>query len=238
MNLLESIFRTKQMMGLNENDEKLNKLLEKIYATGIDSLSNKEKTFLYSLNKVEPTPEPNTLDYRIRVWTDRTKNINLIDNLIVHILKKNRLKSKVELVFLGLGIGYAWDVYVEHTFKFSNPDNLRAISILQENGFQVIEHGPVQDKPELPKRIQSKINKCEDNATMSLTPKHGHNLTDRQELDRISKILEQNNIKNRYISGANGKYKVNMKNSTKEEEDKMYIIFSNRGYDVDFINAC
>lgn len=234
MNLQENIHRIREVMGLNENEDRLNQILDKINDTGMESLSNKEKTFLYTLNKPNDTSEIEKYDYRIRVTTKRAGQFDLLTRLIESLLKKEDIESKVQFQLLPLGHGWVWNIYMK--LGHTNPEDTRVFEILRINGFEITENSPMEEIPALPEMYHNKVEKYMNNATMTLTPKHGHNLTTRQEFDRIGKILELNGIKNRFVMADNDSYHLTLRQSNKEEQDKMSIIFSNKGYDVKYIN--
>jgi len=97
MNLQEQISRIKQVMNLNEDENRLNQILDKINAKGMDSLNNREKTFLYSLNKTNVSQESENYDSKIVVVYNKNYNPQMVKKIIERLFNNVGIKSEVKL---------------------------------------------------------------------------------------------------------------------------------------------
>ena len=228
MNLQEQILRIIKVMNLNEDEDRLNQILDKISTKGMNSLNNREKTFLYSLNRTDIPKETKTYDYKIVVISNKNYNFEMIKKFIIRLFKNNGIESEVNHIFMGLGMGFSYEIRLNNYFLYE--DEIR--DFLTKNGFKIIEEGPISNNTKTPQDVLNKVQKYTQNYDVLVSPNHGHKLTPNQEIDRIVKILERNNIRNYSMVDENGLIKLTLTSTTKEEKDKIYIILSNSGYDV------
>lgn len=236
MNLQENINRIKQMMGLlTEDEDRLDQILDKINASGIDSLTNKEKAVLYSSNNPKTPQETSTddkFDYQIAVRNNRTENYNLVEKLIKNLLNKNGIECEVDRDFLGFGMGFIW--YVRLKEGYDNTPQ-RAEEILNNNGFTVLESGPCSSgscRVKTPSHIEDKLNDYKKQDGILLVPTHGNKLNPSQEIKRILKIVKKNGIKNHMINAKHGLYNLLLPNSSEEEKNNIVSILNQKGYYV------
>lgn len=232
MRLQENISRIKEMMGINEDEDRLNKILDKINASGINSLNNKEKAFLYNSNDPKIPQNIFTVkeyDYQINVRNNRTDNYNLVSKLIKNLLDKNGIDCEVERDFLGFGFGFIWQIKIKEGYDNASQ---RAEEILTNNGFIVVESGPITDGDKLPPHIKDKIDDYQKISDILLLPTHGNKLYPSQEIDRIKKIIKNNGINNYFISREKGAYQLTLPKSTEEEKNKIKSILIGKGYYV------
>ena len=225
---LKQIIKEKISKVLNENEDRLNQILDKINAKGMKSLNSKEKTFLYSLNKTDVPQKTENYDYKIVVTSNKNYSFEMIKKFIERLFKNNGIKSEVNLQFFGLGMGFGYEIKLNNYFLYED----KIHNFLTNNGFSIVEEGPISDKTEIPQRVVDKVQKYDENYDIVLSPNHGHNLNSSQETERIGKILKQNGISNYFMSGKNDSIKLTLTNSTKEEKNKIYTTLSNSGYDV------
>jgi hypothetical protein len=227
----ESKRKTQEMkegVNLNEDEDRLNQILDKINTKGMNSLNNREKTFLYSLNKTDTPQETKTYDYKITVISNKNYNFEMIKKFIERILKNNGIESEVSHNFMGLGMGFSYEIRLNNYFLYKN--EIR--DFLTKNGFKIIEEGPINNDTKISQDVVNKIQRHTQNYDVLISPNHGHKITSSQEIGRIKKILNRNNIRNYSMSGDNGSIELTLTSATKEEKDKIYIILSNSGYDV------
>jgi len=223
--------KTKEMkegVNLNEDEDRLNQILDKINTKGMNSLNNREKTFLYSLNKTDTPQETKTYDYKITVISNKNYSFEMIKKFIERLLKNNGIESEVSYNFMGLGMGFSYEIRLNNYFLYKN--EIR--DFLTKNGFKIIEEGPINNDTKISQDVVNKIQKHTQNYDVLISPNHGHKITSSQEIGRIGKILNRNNIRNHSMSGDNGSIELTLTSATKEEKDKIYIILSNSGYDV------
>jgi len=228
MNLQEQILRIKQVMNLNEDEDRLNQILDKISAKGMDSLNNREKTFLYSLNKIDIPQETENYDYKIVVVYNKNYNPQMVKKIIERLFRNEGVKSEVNDIFMGLGMGFGYEIRLNNYFLYE--DKIR--DFLTKNGFQIIQEEPISNDTEIPQEVVDKVQKNTQNYDVLVSPNHGHKLTSSQEMNRIGKILNRNNIHNYFMDGDDGSIKLTLNKLPKEERDKIYIILSNSGYDI------
>jgi len=227
----ESKRKTKEMkegVNLNEDEDRLNQILDKINTKGMNSLNNREKTFLYSLNKTDTPQETKTYDHKITVISNKNYNFEMIKKFIERLLKNNGIESEVSYNFMGLGMGFSYEIRLNNYFLYKN--EIR--DFLTKNGFKIIEEGPINNNTKISQDVVNKIQRHTKNYDVLISPNHGHKITSSQEIERIGKILNRNNIRNHSMSGDNGSIELTLTSATKEEKDKIYIILSNSGYDV------
>jgi 4a-hydroxytetrahydrobiopterin dehydratase len=223
--------KTKEMkegVNLNEDEDRLNQILDKINTKGMNSLNNREKTFLYSLNKTDTPQETKTYDYKITVISNKNYSFEMIKKFIERLLKNNGIESEVSYNFMGLGMGFSYEIRLNNYFLYKN--EIR--DFLTKNGFKIIEEGPINNNTKISQDVVNKIQRHTKNYDVLISPNHGHKITSSQEIERIGKILNRNNIRNYSMSGDNGSIELTLTSATKEEKDKIYIILSNSGYDV------
>ena len=223
--------KTKEMkegVNLNEDEDRLNQILDKINTKGMNSLNNREKTFLYSLNKTDTPQETKTYDYKITVISNKNYSFEMIKKFIERLLKNNGIESEVSYNFMGLGMGFSYEIRLNNYFLYKN--EIR--DFLTKNGFKIIEEGPINNNTKISQDVVNKIQRHTQNYDVLISPNHGHKITSSQEIERIGKILNRNNIRNYSMSGDNGSIELTLTSATKEEKDKIYIILSNSGYDV------
>lgn len=225
---LKQIIKEEIFKALNENEDRLNQILDKINAKGMKSLNSKEKTFLYSLNKTDAPQETENYDYKIVVTSNKNYSFEMIKKLIERLFKNNGIKSEVKSQFFGLGIGFGYEIKLNNYFLYED----KIHDFLINNGFKIIEERPISDKTEIPQHVVDKVQKHGENYDIALSPNHGHNLTFFQETEKIGKILKRNGINNYFMGGKKDSIKLTLTNSTKEEKDKIYTILSNSGYNV------
>ncbi len=228
MNLQEQISRIKQVMNLNEDENRLNQILDKINAKGMDSLNNREKTFLYSLNKTNVSQESENYDSKIVVVYNKNYNPQMVKKIIERLFNNVGIKSEVNHIFMGLGIGIGYEIRLNNYFLYEDEIH----DFLTKNGFKIIEGGLINNDTEIPQDVVKKVQKYTQNYDVLVSPNHGHELTDSQEMSRIKKILNRNNITNYFMGGDDGSIKLTLTKSSQEEKDKIYIILSNSGYDI------
>jgi len=228
MNLQEQISRIKQVMNLNEDENRLNQILDKINAKGMDSLNNREKTFLYSLNKTNVSQESENYDSKIVVVYNKNYNPQMVKKIIERLFNNVGIKSEVNDIFMGLGIGIGYEIRLNNYFLYEDEIH----DFLTKNGFKIIEGGLINNDTEIPQDVVKKVQKYTQNYDVLVSPNHGHELTDSQEMSRIKKILNRNNITNYFMGGDDGSIKLTLTKSSQEEKDKIYIILSNSGYDI------
>jgi len=228
MNLQEQISRIKQVMNLNEDEDRLNQILDKINAKGMDSLNNREKTFLYSLNKTNVSQETENYDSKIVVVYNKNYNPQMVKKIIERLFNNVGIKSEVNHIFMGLGIGIGYEIRLNNYFLYEDEIH----DFLTKNGFKIIEGGLINNDTEIPQDVVKKVQKYTQNYDVLVSPNHGHELTDSQEMGRIRKILNRNNITNYFMGGDDGSIKLTLTKSSQEEKDKIYIILSNSGYDI------
>ncbi len=228
MNLQEQISRIKQVMNLNEDEDRLNQILDKINAKGMDSLNNREKTFLYSLNKTNVSQESENYDSKIVVVYNKNYNPQMVKKIIERLFNNVGIKSEVNHIFMGLGIGIGYEIRLNNYFLYEDEIH----DFLTKNGFKIIEGGLINNDTEIPQDVVKKVQKYTQNYDVLVSPNHGHELTDSQEMSRIKKILNRNNITNYFMGGDDGSIKLTLTKSSQEEKDKIYIILSNSGYDI------
>ena len=228
MNLQEQISRIKQVMNLNEDEDRLNQILDKINAKGMDSLNNREKTFLYSLNKTNVSQESENYDSKIVVVYNKNYNPQMVKKIIERLFNNVGIKSEVNDIFMGLGIGIGYEIRLNNYFLYEDEIH----DFLTKNGFKIIEGGLINNDTEIPQDVVKKVQKYTQNYDVLVSPNHGHELTDSQEMGRIRKILNRNNITNYFMGGDDGSIKLTLTKSSQEEKDKIYIILSNSGYDI------
>ena len=228
MNLQEQISRIKQVMNLNEDEDRLNQILDKINAKGMDSLNNREKTFLYSLNKTNVSQESENYDSKIVVVYNKNYNPQMVKKIIERLFNNVGIKSEVNHIFMGLGIGIGYEIRLNNYFLYEDEIH----DFLTKNGFKIIEGGLINNDTEIPQDVVKKVQKYTQNYDVLVSPNHGHELTDSQEMGRIRKILNRNNITNYFMGGDDGSIKLTLTKSSQEEKDKIYIILSNSGYDI------
>ena len=228
MNLQEQISRIKQVMNLNEDENRLNQILDKINAKGMDSLNNREKTFLYSLNKTNVSQETENYDSKIVVVYNKNYNPQMVKKIIERLFNNVGIKSEVNDIFMGLGIGIGYEIRLNNYFLYEDEIH----DFLTKNGFKIIEGGLINNDTEIPQDVVKKVQKYTQNYDVLVSPNHGHELTDSQEMGRIRKILNRNNITNYFMGGDDGSIKLTLTKSSQEEKDKIYIILSNSGYDI------
>jgi len=228
MNLQEQISRIKQVMNLNEDENRLNQILDKINAKGMDSLNNREKTFLYSLNKTNVSQESENYDSKIVVVYNKNYNPQMVKKIIERLFNNVGIKSEVNDIFMGLGIGIGYEIRLNNYFLYEDEIH----DFLTKNGFKIIEGGLINNDTEIPQDVVKKVQKYTQNYDVLVSPNHGHELTDSQEMGRIRKILNRNNITNYFMGGDDGSIKLTLTKSSQEEKDKIYIILSNSGYDI------
>lgn len=225
---LKQIIKEEISKVLNENEDRLNQILDKINAKGIKSLNSKEKTFLYSLNKTDAPQETENYDYKIVVTSNKNYSPEIIKKLIERLFKNNGIKSEVNPQFFGLGMGFGYEIKLNNYFLYED----KIHDFLINNGFKIIEEGLIGNKTEVPQQVVSKVQKYGEDYDVILSPNHGHNLTFFQETEKIKKILKQNGIGNYFMGGKKDSIKLTLTNSTKGEKDKIYTILPNSGYDV------
>ena len=228
MNLQEQISRIKQVMNLNEDEDRLNQILDKINTKGMDSLNNREKTFLYSLNKTNVSQETENYDSKIVVVYNKNYNPQMVKKIIERLFNNVGIKSEVNHIFMGLGIGIGYEIRLNNYFLYEDEIH----DFLTKNGFKIIEGGLINNDTEIPQDVVKKVQKYTQNYDVLVSPNHGHELTDSQEMSRIKKILNRNNITNYFMGGDDGSIKLTLTKSSQEEKDKIYIILSNSGYDI------
>jgi galactitol-specific phosphotransferase system IIB component len=218
----------KEGVNLNEDEDRLNQILDKINTKGMNSLNNREKTFLYSLNKTDTPQETKTYDYKITVISNKNYSFEMIKKFIERLLKNNGIESEVSYNFMGLGMGFSYEIRLNNYFLYKN--EIR--DFLTKNGFKIIEEGPINNNTKISQDVVNKIQRHTKNYDVLISSNHGHKITSSQEIQRIGKILNRNNIRNYSMSGDNGSIELTLTSATKEEKDKIYIILSNSGYDV------
>jgi galactitol-specific phosphotransferase system IIB component len=152
----------------------------------------------------------------------------MIKKFIERILKNNGIESEVSHNFMGLGMGFSYEIRLNNYFLYKN--EIR--DFLTKNGFKIIEEGPINNNTKISQDVVNKIQRHTKNYDVLISPNHGHKITSSQEIERIGKILNRNNIRNYSMSGDNGSIELTLTSATKEEKDKIYIILSNSGYDV------
>ena len=80
MLLIEEIKKIKKLMSLNEDDEVLNSILDRIKSNGINSLNNKQKRYLYGLNiPVDNSKKIEKFNYEITVNYDHYQGDTYLD---------------------------------------------------------------------------------------------------------------------------------------------------------------
>lgn len=216
-------------------ENRLDQILDKINASGINSLTNKEKAFLYGSNSPKASQEISTddkFDYQIAVRNNRTENYNLVEKLIKNLLNRNNIECEVNRDFLGLGMGFIW--YVRLKEGYSNTPQ-RAEEILNKNGFTVLESGPCASGAchvKTPSHIEDKLNDYKKQDGILLVPAHGNKLNPTQEIKRILKIIKKNGIKNHMISVKHGLYNLILPNLSEEEKNNIISTLNQKGYYV------
>jgi hypothetical protein len=230
MNLQENIHRIKQVMGLNESinnsEDELNRILDKIGSDGIDSLSNKEKVFLQTYNTDEPVKdEPVRWGYAIRLTHPSITNMQLGVRLIKHILDKNNIHSEVTHEFAFPMMWFM--VKIQYEFELNV-----AIDILSDKGFNIWTSGPVEEHDknrtkEILDRVQTNSSKSVD---IRIRPNHDFKLNDEQEGKRIKDILKLVNTGGYTLVSGNNTYGINI--NRKEVKDNLINLFKDKGYTI------
>jgi hypothetical protein len=229
MNLQEQIHRIKSMMGIIvEDDTRLNQILDKISSKGMKSLNNREKTFLYGLNRKDAPQEIKTYDYKIVVTSNKNYSYEMIKSFIKRLLKNLGTEIDVNQVFFGLGMGLGYEIKLNNYFLYE--DEIR--NNLINNGFQIIDEGPIINEKEPRKQDINKVQKQKEDYDISLIPNNQYNLTTQQELGRIGKILTKNNIKTYFTVTDGDTIKLTLPRSSDEEKDNIFRLLSNSGYNV------
>ena len=230
MNLNENIHRIKQVMGLNESinnsEDELNRILDKIGSDGIDSLSNKEKVFLQTYNTDEPVEdEPVRWGYAINLTHPSITNMQLGVRLIKHILDKNNIHSEVTHEFAFPMMWFM--VKIQYEFELEG-----AIDVLTNKGFDVMGSGPVEEHDEnwtqdMMDKIQTRHSKPVD---IRVRPNHGFKLNDEQENRRVNDILKLVNTGGYTLVSSNNTYGINI--NRKEVKDNLINLFIDKGYTI------
>lgn len=230
MNLNENIHRIKQVMGLNESinnsEDELNRILDKIGSDGFDSLSNKEKVFLQTYNTDEPAEEePVRWGYTVSLTHPSITNMQLGVRLIKHILNKNNIHGEVTHEFAFPMMWFM--VKIQYEFELEG-----LIDVLTNKGFDVMGVGPIEDHNEdktreILDKVQTNHSKPVD---IRIRPNHDFKLNDEQENKRIETILRSVNTGGYTLVGGNNTYGINV--GQKEVIDTLIDLFKNKGYMV------
>ena len=230
MNLNENIHRIKEVMGLNESinesEDELNRILDKIGSDGIDSLSNKEKVFLQTYDTDEPVKdEPVRWGYTISLTHPKITNMQLGVRLIKHILDKNNIHSEVTHEFAFPMMWFM--VKIQYEFELDG-----AIDVLTNKGFNVMGSGPVEEyddnwTQDMMDKIQTKHSKPVD---IRVRPNHGFKLNDEQENRRVGDILKLVNTGGYTLVSSNNTYGINI--NRKEVKDNLINLFIDKGYTI------
>jgi hypothetical protein len=230
MNLNENIHRIKEVMGLNESinnsEDELNRILDKIGSDGIDSLSNKEKVFLQTYNTDEPVEdEPVRWGYAINLTHPSITNMQLGVRLIKHILDKNNIHSEVTHEFAFPMMWFM--VKIQYEFELDG-----AIDVLTNKGFNLMGSGPVEEHDEnwtqdMMDKIQTRHSKPVD---IRVRPNHDFKLNDEQENRRVQDILKSVNTGGYTLVSSNNTYGINI--NRKEVKDELINLFRDRGYTI------
>jgi len=230
MNLNENIHRIKQVMGLNESinesEDELNRILDKIGSDGIDSLSNKEKVFLQTYNTDEPVKdEPVRWGYAINLTHPSITNMQLGVRLIKHILDKNNIHSEVTHEFAFPMMWFM--VKIQYEFELDG-----AIDVLNSKGFNVMGSGPLEEyddnwTQDMMDKIQTKHSKPVD---IRVRPNHDFKLNDEQENRRVQDILKSVNTGGYTLVSSNNTYGINI--NRKEVKDNLINLFRDKGYTI------
>lgn len=230
MNLNENIHRIKQVMGLNESinnsEDELNRILDKIGSDGIDSLSNKEKVFLQTYNTDEPVEdEPVRWGYAINLTHPSITNMELGVRLIKHILDKNNIHSEVTHEFAFPMMWFM--VKIQYEFELDG-----ATDVLNSKGFNVMGSGPVEVyddnwTQDMMDKIQTKHSKPVD---IRVRPNHDFKLNDEQENRRVQDILKSVNTGGYTLVSSNNTYGINI--NRKEVKDDLINLFIDKGYTI------
>jgi len=230
MNLNENIHRIKQVMGLNESinesEDELNRILDKIGSDGIDSLSNKEKVFLQTYNTDEPVKdEPVRWGYAINLTHPSITNMQLGVRLIKHILDKNNIHSEVTHEFAFPMMWFM--VKIQYEFELDG-----AIDVLNSKGFNVMGSGPLEEyddnwTQDMIDKIQTKHSKPVD---IRVRPNHDFKLNDEQESRRVQDILKSVNTGGYTLVSSNNTYGINI--NRKEVKDNLINLFRDKGYTI------
>ena len=230
MNLNENILRIKQVMGLNESinnsEDELNRILDKIGSDGIDSLSNKEKVFLQTYNTDEPVEdEPVRWGYTINLTHPSITNMQLGVRLIKHILDKNNIYSEVTHEFAFPMMWFM--VKIQYEFELDG-----AIDVLNSKGFNVMGSGPLEEyddnwTQDMMDKIQTKHSKPVD---IRVRPNHDFKLNDEQENRRVQDILKSVNTGGYTLVSSNNTYGINI--NRKEVKDNLINLFRDKGYTI------
>jgi hypothetical protein len=194
MNLQENINRIKQVMGIITENE-MDRILDKISVSGMDSLTHKEKSYLK--NPKEEEEAINEDDYRYYIMIE-PKYHKLYTKMIKNILNDNSISS---IVTYEHSFPYFYfQVLVEHEFQVDKVTN-----ILTEKGFTIIGSGEVTK--ERTDKVKNMINTTRNEGDMVLMPNHEHNLTRDQEIERINKYVHSMGIDSfSLLAGTDGTF--------------------------------
>jgi hypothetical protein len=184
-------------------DKSIDQILDKIGMGGMGSLSSKERRTLYGSGiKTKDTPDdyPHSLMV-IPFYNPQTplSNQNVGSKVrqqhIEKLLSRYNIPSKVSYGFLGLGLGFVYYV----NLKLS--EHLQDVkTILEKKGYTVYSNE--RSDQGVPPSVEDKIKKYEKSRPdIVFEKKHNFDLSMRQELQRVSKLLSMNKISNYFMDG-------------------------------------
>ena len=193
---------TNQTQSVNE-DKSIDQILDKIGVGGMGSLSSKERRTLYGSGiKTKDTSDdyPHSLMvipfYNPQTpLSNQNTGLKLREQHIEKLLLRYNIPSKVSYGFLGLGLGFVYYV----NLKLS--EHLEDVkTILERKGYTVYSNE--RSDQGVPPSVEDKIIKYEKSRPdIVFEKKHNFDLTMRQELQRVSKLLSMNKISNYFMDG-------------------------------------
>jgi len=184
-------------------DKSIDQILDKIGVGGMGSLSSKERRTLYGSGiKTKDTSDDYPHSLMVIPFynpgtplSNRNTGLKLREQHIEKLLSRYNIPSKVSYGFLGLGLGFAYYV----NLKLS--EHLEDVkTILERKGYTVYSNERYDQG--VPPSVEDKIKKYEKSRPdIVFEKKHNFDLTMRQELQRVSKLLGMNKISNYFMDG-------------------------------------
>jgi hypothetical protein len=234
MNLQENINRIKQVMGIITENE-MDRILDKISVSGMDSLTPQEKRILQGKEK-EREEDPTGLikdQRRYQVMFYITGPLSDFQNdvkEIKHTLTMGGIDCNVDY-HISFPFSY-YQVYFEHEFQGN-----KILFLLSDNGYTPVGEPTETGKEEIELKRKVIDSLTKQNADLVLKPNHEYTLPKYAEIHRIENIIQSLNI-HPYSTmvDEDGTYFVAV-GVTKFMINKLMVNLENHGYDVSRYNA-
>jgi len=227
---------TNQTQSVNE-DKSIDQILDKIGVGGMGSLSSKERRTLYGSGiKTKDTSDDYPHSLMVIPFynpetplSNQNTGLKLREQHIEKLLSKYNIPSKVSYGFFGLGLGFVYYV----NLKLS--EHLEDVkTILERKGYTVYSNE--RSDQGVPPSIEDKIKKYEKSRPdIVFEKKHNFDLSMRQELQRVSKLLRMNKISNYFMDGI-GENMIGLTFEINPEERKtpedLIRVLEKSGYEI------